>query len=888
MHRRIASLVVFACLGAACAPTVSEDPENSDPAAQPDPGAPDAGTDPGQPDAGGPVAVEWVKIVSPVEGTRLDGTAELKVAYGPGVKGGEWLVDGQATPMKRLATSIWLDTTALGNGVHSLGVRVHDAAGVEHNAFVLVEYANASFQLVEASFDEGSYRNGQELVVELDYGRDGLAVSADLGDLDDHFSAAAVVVEPLGGGRYRLRYPISSGNGRPDGDHTLLLTAAAGAEELRSEMAVKLANIVAPPFQVEDAIYWPETPREERRRTRAGLPAIDSLAGPTGIVTGGAVTLTAHWTTPAGQEVKRLWVQFTGFAGGFQVVPKSHDAHTFLVTLPMKAADVPDAVDVQVTPVNAAGSWGTPMSLHLLCRRLKDADLRFSAAWSGAADIDLHVVDPTGAEISWQNPTSKSGGNLDLDSNAQCTDTTGLESVSYPDPVKPPPQGAYKVYLNLFDACSAAGADVTLTLNHCGKTETKVQHFDAAEVSQTGSGKLIATVNVACDTRVSGRVRYFRRIPVLPKGKWPGFTDSKNTLVQAIRVSDNKVLAQTGTGADGRYTLIFDNSGHDDFAVEAQARTVGVVVDATGSRPIVGVQDKAGKWQAKRADEVVKGATTGKTGVNIDLVKSSRYAGAFHIVQVLQRAHDWVRVVMGPIRNIGAQDWGTTVTWQQGFSPAGGVTHAGDPMEVQGTEADPDEFDDPVLCHEFFHNVMSNLSGDDSPGGNHSGQSVPTLAWSEGVATFFGVTVAEPIPGHPALYWDTFQGGATGNNLETADGTGGVSLASISGTADGTMTGNVDEELVASMLWDISDARDAANEPLDLVDSRLGGIIDVVVNYLRTEDNTRFKDRGVAGRDLVDFLDGWQCRTQGDKVGMATLTLVYTFPYDWAALASCP
>src|SRR5581483_1257465 len=35
--------------------------------------------------------------------------------------------------------------------------------------------------------------------------------------------------------------------------------------------------------------------------------------------------------------------------------------------------------------------------------------------WSSAADLDLHVVDPTGTEISYQQRNASSGGSLDVD-----------------------------------------------------------------------------------------------------------------------------------------------------------------------------------------------------------------------------------------------------------------------------------------------------------------------------------------------------------------------------------------------------------------------------------------------------------------------------------------
>jgi hypothetical protein len=49
---------------------------------------------------------------------------------------------------------------------------------------------------------------------------------------------------------------------------------------------------------------------------------------------------------------------------------------------------------------------------------LPSDDIRIALWWNNNADIDLHVTDPNGEEIYFGNPTSASGGELDLD--ARC------------------------------------------------------------------------------------------------------------------------------------------------------------------------------------------------------------------------------------------------------------------------------------------------------------------------------------------------------------------------------------------------------------------------------------------------------------------------------------
>jgi len=42
-------------------------------------------------------------------------------------------------------------------------------------------------------------------------------------------------------------------------------------------------------------------------------------------------------------------------------------------------------------------------------------DPQFTLLWDTKADIDLHVIEPGGKEIFWNDPKGKFGGELDVD-----------------------------------------------------------------------------------------------------------------------------------------------------------------------------------------------------------------------------------------------------------------------------------------------------------------------------------------------------------------------------------------------------------------------------------------------------------------------------------------
>ncbi len=88
---------------------------------------------------------------------------------------------------------------------------------------------------------------------------------------------------------------------------------------------------------------------------------------------------------------------------------------------------------------------------------LGGGDIQATLRWSGAADLDLHVVDPSGEEIYYSDPAAESGGQLDHDANAGCNgsadDENPVENIFWP--TGGAPRGSYKVWVHVYGACDA-------------------------------------------------------------------------------------------------------------------------------------------------------------------------------------------------------------------------------------------------------------------------------------------------------------------------------------------------------------------------------------------------------------------------------------------------
>ena len=349
--------------------------------------------------------------------------------------------------------------------------------------------------------------------------------------------------------------------------------------------------------------------------------------------------------------------------------------------------------------------------------------------------------------------------------------------------------------------------------------------------------------------QVSGRITLDKR-PYTTQGLGPGLTaPAEGVLVVAHRQADGAALNFGITDALGHYAIPYDiGAGPDGIRVRVMA---------------LNFTDTQRLWVTDRADAtyaVTSQPTDDSTGpVVIDLhVSEAEGAGALNIFAVLFRNLRAVsNLVEGPLPSLQA-------VWEQGEAIGCGTCFSKlyATLFFLGTPQDTDEYDDCVISHEFGHYLQWAFSRDDSPGGVHDGTPTdPRLAWSEGLASWIGLTLLD-VP----LYVDTKATGATVWDPENvgwdADPAGGMSQS-------------LSEYVVVEILWDMTDPADAT----DPMQRPVTDVMAVLTSYL---PSPTLVDRGVQGVDLVDFLDGWFCLGKGDQGGVAALVVAdQGFPYDF-------
>ena len=114
--------------------------------------------------------------------------------------------------------------------------------------------------------------------------------------------------------------------------------------------------------------------------------------------------------------------------------------------------------------VDASGRFGaaTSVAVDIAGASIPTGALVVHLQWRGDADLDLHVIDPSGAEL-WNGNFSADGGALDADSNARCNlDLRDQENVVW---AAAPPSGHYVVRVDAFSLCGDAFADWNLLVD---------------------------------------------------------------------------------------------------------------------------------------------------------------------------------------------------------------------------------------------------------------------------------------------------------------------------------------------------------------------------------------------------------------------------------------
>ncbi|MCW5837734.1 MAG: hypothetical protein KIS78_35400 [Labilithrix sp.] len=189
---------------------------------------------------------------------------------------------------------------------------------------------------------------------------------------------------------------------------------------------------------------------------------------------------------------------------------------TFDAVLGLSGSARPGRYDVVLRAVDATGRFGpaTTRPLEVVPAARPAGRFVISLSWQNEADLDLHVVLPSGLEIFKRNRTEyqrpppsagpvdpnapTDGGFLDRDSNAMCVqDGARAENVVW---TEPPPPGRYVVRVDTFSLCGAPSApwrvEAVLDGTRIGAAEGTSTEIDARFEHNRGGGVLVLELDV--------------------------------------------------------------------------------------------------------------------------------------------------------------------------------------------------------------------------------------------------------------------------------------------------------------------------------------------------------------------------------------------------------
>lgn len=190
-----------------------------------------------------------------------------------------------------------------------------------------------------------------------------------------------------------------------------------------------------------------------------GSGAVVTAVLPSQVLRGGTVQTTLTSATP--------------FTRAVISVPGNNDHWELTLASPVTSVTVLLVISVEMPRTaftlqlagGGATSVGPYQSSDLGVIFVGTGEIQTNVTWDTKADVDLHLVDPSGKEIYYASRNSPTGGQLDLDSNAGCaTDGPRAENIFWGDGLVVP-HGEYILRVDYWSSCSAASTNYTVTIN---------------------------------------------------------------------------------------------------------------------------------------------------------------------------------------------------------------------------------------------------------------------------------------------------------------------------------------------------------------------------------------------------------------------------------------
>lgn len=207
----------------------------------------------------------------------------------------------------------------------------------------------------------------------------------------------------------------------------------------------------------------------------AGLSRIVALTGPSAVTNGSTATLRVS-LEPAVQA-PRFVVSVQGDTGYYSVAGTDADGDGVAeIEVQIRAGARGSSIVIAVAPTDGNGLIGEYSQLTLPLVESGVGDVKITLSFEPIHDLDLHVIEPGGTEISFLHPTSAAGGRLDLDSGSNCRPgVANAENIFWPPGAAP--AGEYRVTVRDFEQCDRGPVDFSVRIENGARVDTYRHSF---------------------------------------------------------------------------------------------------------------------------------------------------------------------------------------------------------------------------------------------------------------------------------------------------------------------------------------------------------------------------------------------------------------------------
>jgi hypothetical protein len=260
---------------------------------------------------------------------------------------------------------------------------------------------------------------------------------------------------------------ISSGLGCGEESGMVQMPEETEAEETQRQPDTVIESLESDTVSVRDGSFVEGAPPAS---SDAALPQIVALTGPPAVTNGGIAVLRVKLSETV--DAPTFAVQLEGDTGYYTVTGVDPDRDgTYVISVKIPADSAKTSMRVGVALLDAMGNAGAyrEISLELVASGI--GDVKVTLSFDRLHDLDLHVIEPSGDQIFYHTPGSTTGGQLDLDSGANCLPSDyNTENVFWPPGGAP--SGTYRVSVQNFQQCSPGEIKFTVRIAYDDQVRT--------------------------------------------------------------------------------------------------------------------------------------------------------------------------------------------------------------------------------------------------------------------------------------------------------------------------------------------------------------------------------------------------------------------------------